>query len=266
MREERNSLDLYMLEVKSNRDKLKNEDLCFKNARLNKEIFNKIVQKNLGLVVKISKKYASNGLPLEDIIQEGNIGLMEAISRFDETRGWKFSTYAIWWIRYHIYLAIYYKKRIIRFPSNKEKDIFLLEKTKNNLKDLLGREPTREEVINELHLKEEYISLLEKMSSYNHVAYDLLDNTINMSSGYTTEADKATEKYFLQDNLSIILNKIDQKKANIIKSIYGICGEHKLRINDVARKFNFTPARIRQIKKDFLITAKRRYKYLQNFI
>jgi RNA polymerase primary sigma factor len=260
--EDKNIINLYINEVK--KEKI-NKNLCYEKARTDLTMFNNIVKSHLAFVVKISKKYCSKDFPLEDVVQEGNIGLIEAIKRFNPERNVKFSVYAIWWIKYYIFLAV--KKKAISLPYNREKHLTALNKQKEILQKKLERQPTTHELACQLNFNDEYINRLEKIN-YKYVSYETLESYDLIDKSYNTlqVPELRAEIFLLQKELTKILNRIDKKKADIIKLIYGICGENQLDIKEIAERFNFSTARIRQIKKYFSELLQEKYDYLKDFI
>lgn len=263
---EKSTLNIYLKEMKKNKKIIKNEKLCFEQAKTDKALFDKIVVNNLGLVLKISAQYATKELPLEDIIQEGNMGLMKAIEKFDQSKGIKFSTYAVWWIRYYIFTAIFYQKRMIRLPCNKEKEIISFKKRQEELRREFGREPTIQEMAKVLKVNEKTLRLLGKID-YNHVSYDLV-NTVDFNScenGYC-QPEAVGELHFLKKEIEKILSKTDKKTAQVVSLLYGLSGHEKMKIDKVASALGFSIAHIRQIKNKFFVLVKKKYSYLKDFI
>lgn len=263
---EKTAIEMYYRDMSTYARSKKHEKVSFKKAKTDKSMFNRIVKDNLGLVIKICQRYNGQGISFEDLIQEGNVGLIDSIYRFDETKG-SFSVYSGYWIRHYIFMAFHKKRRLIRLPVNKEKDIMWFKKAKDNLRSVLGREPTKDEIVSRINIKREYIDILEHISAYKHITYDSFngvdqEDIPDISNCMESKLNSA----FIQDTLNNIFKKIQPRDAKIVKMFHGICDVQKESIRDIASTFQITSSRVRQIEKDFSDMIKARYPHLKSFI
>ncbi len=224
----------------------------------------KLVKSNLRFVVSIAKAYRNKGLSLNDLINEGNLGLIRAAMRFDETKGYKFISYAVWWIRQGILQAIQENSRMIRLPQNKVGALNKISKTKSTLAQELEREPTVKEIANEMQMNQED---LDRYNEYNKQVLYLEDSigTHNSSQLLDLIHDPDTEQTdynvlneSLQDEIREALDSLSEKEATIIKLYFGINAEHGMTLDEIAQRFKITKERVRQIKERGL--TKLRYK------
>ncbi len=220
-----------------------------------KEAVERLVKANLRFVVSVAKQYQGQGLALSDLINEGNIGLMKAAQRFDDSRGFKFISYAVWWIRQSILQAISEQAKMIRLPHNK---MVLKNKIKNSYTSLeqeLGRAPSVEEIAEVLGLQPEEISATLELGS-QHISLDaplteeedgnLLDTLQNPNASSTD--DKLSRRSSLKQELRRSLDTLDSRQQQMICYFFGIGVEYPLSLEAIAIKFDLTPERVRQIK------------------
>lgn len=216
--------------------------------------YDKLVRSNLRFVVSVAKQYQNQGLALGDLINEGNLGLMKAAERFDETKGFKFISYAVWWIRQSILQAIADKTRLIRLPNNREGLINKINRIINELTQLYGREVSLEEVAEELGLDIEEIT--EALGiSVKPVSIDSPftqgDDTkyIDVLSNEVIDApDKKLNQESLKTEIERVLSTLNEREAEVIRLYYGIGMENNLTLEEIGEKFNLTRERVRQIK------------------
>ncbi|MBA7536239.1 RNA polymerase sigma factor SigA [subsurface metagenome] len=214
----------------------------------------RLINANLRFVVSVSKQYQHQGLSLSDMINEGNIGLIKAAQRFDETRGFKFISYAVWWIRQSILQALAEQSRIVRLPLNRIGHIYKANKTFAALEQKYEREPTTLEIsqASELapaDLKEaikntgRYISLDAPLAQ---------DEEGNMYDVLLSEDASSPDKELLTDSLrkeiERTLNTLTRREADIIRLYFGLNGKHTHTLEEIGEKFNITRERVRQIK------------------
>ncbi len=215
---------------------------------------NRLVNANLRFVVSVSKQYQYQGLSLPDMINEGNLGLIKAAQRFDETRGFKFISYAVWWIRQSILQALAEQARIIRLPLNRIVHINKMKRTITVLEQKYEREPTTLEISQALELaprdvKEaikntgQYISLDAPLShDEGGNMYDVLLNKDSPSP------DKELLSNSLRKEIERAINTLTRREAEIIRLYFGLTGKHGHTLEEISEKFNLTRERIRQIK------------------
>jgi len=213
-----------------------------------------LVKANLRFVVSVAKQYQNQGLSLGDLINEGNLGLIKAAKRFDETRGFKFISYAVWWVRQSILQALAEQSRIVRLPLNRVGALSKLGKKYAQLEQEFEREPTEEELANEMEmgLKEVREAL---QNAGRHVSMDapftmgqenrlldILENKDNPSP------DGRLMKLSLHEEIERVLNSLTEREADVIKMYYGFEGGHAMTLEEIGEKFGLTRERVRQIK------------------
>lgn len=215
---------------------------------------NKLIKANLRFVVSVSKQYQNQGLSLPDLINEGNLGLIKAAQRFDETRGFKFISYAVWWIRQSILQALAEQARIVRLPLNKIGSINKINKTFSELEQKFEREPSVLELSQALELAPEDIKEA-LLSSGRHISMDAPISQDEDGSMYdvilnneTPSPDRGLLNDSLRREIERALSTLTYREANIIRFFYGLNGKHPLTLEEIAEKFNLTRERVRQIK------------------
>jgi len=213
----------------------------------------KLTKANLRFVVSVAKQYQNNGLSLGDLINEGNIGLLKAATRFDETRGFKFISYAVWWIRQTILQALAEQARVVRLPVNRVGALNKLSKTFSQLEQIFQREPSNQELGESLGVSEEEVLLTYRISG-RHLSLDapfvqgeensLLDTLA--FSGDSPETKLNADS--LQSDVGRALATLTCRESDIISHYYGLCGAESLTLEAIGEKFNITRERVRQIK------------------
>jgi RNA polymerase primary sigma factor len=214
----------------------------------------KLVKANLRFVVSVAKQYQNQGLSLGDLINEGNLGLIKAAKRFDETRGFKFISYAVWWIRQSILQALAEQSRIVRLPLNRVGALNKIGKAYNSLEQEYEREPTAAEIANELEMDLEEVSETLKMSN-RHVSMDapftqgeensLLDI---LESDENPLPDNSLMSDSLKNEIERALSTLTERESEVIRLYFGFDGEHALTLEEIGEQFNLTRERVRQIK------------------
>lgn len=216
-----------------------------------KAALEKLVKANLRFVVTVAKQYQGQGLSLMDLINEGNLGLLEAAKRFDGEKGFKFISYAVWWIRQSIIQAIYNYSKTIRFPVTQITRFSRVKKASSKLETILGRTPTLEEISEEVDIPEEEIS---KVLLYNN-SVSSMDETVN-DENYSTVGDMIPSKSITDLNLiqesnkaeiKRILDKLGKREQDILRMFFGI-DMRELTLDEIGDRFGMTGERIRQLK------------------
>jgi RNA polymerase primary sigma factor len=214
----------------------------------------KLVSANLRFVVSVAKQYQNQGISLPDLINEGNAGLIKAASRFDETRGFKFISYAVWWIRQSIMQSISEQSRIIRLPLNKIGVLNKIKKTQGVLLQELERQPTTAEIAIALNMNEQEIALTQRASSW-HLSADAFlpgqDDITVMDVVFDSEDEKPDDG-LMRDSLRIEINRalstLTEREKNVIIQFYGIGGGQALTLEEISERYELTRERVRQIK------------------
>ena len=216
---------------------------------------NQLVKANLRFVVSIAKKYQTSGISLLDIINEGNMGLIRAAEKFDPDRGFHFISYAVWWIRQAIILAISQKASLIRLPLNRTADIQKIEKVHKKLENKLGREPSASEIAEELDMDDEEINHLRNITQ----DYISLDSTYGESDDTTIVSmivdqrvdspDKKVLDESLKESLNSILDTLTESERKILEMRFGLNGYEPMSLQQIGDKFKLSKERIRQIEK-----------------
>ncbi|ASJ20683.1 sigma-70 family RNA polymerase sigma factor [Brachyspira hampsonii] len=255
-------LDLWQrLEVcRDNRAALENNDdaeSLKKIEEIDKEIDSiqhKLVKSNLRLVISIAKRYYNSGVPFIDIIDEGNIGLIEAVKRFEYKKGFKFSTYGVWWIKQSIVKEISSKRHIIRFPMHIARLIKKSIQTSKILTQKLGREPTIDEIAKEMKIDRKtlsYIMIFTQDTASVDSFFRNSDNNDMTSIIEDKNFPSPHQKAFmdsLRDTLTEALKCLDEKERTVIISRYGLYGKEAKTLEDTGKELNITRERVRQIQ------------------
>jgi RNA polymerase primary sigma factor len=214
----------------------------------------KLTKANLRFVVSVAKQYQNQGLSLGDLINEGNLGLIKAAQRFDETRGFKFISYAVWWIRQSILQALAEQSRIVRLPLNRVGSLNKISKTFSELEQRFEREPSPEELAEELELTTGEVIDTLKISG-RHVSVDAPfvqgeDNTLLdvLENDLEEKPDAGLIGDSLRKEVSRALATLTQREADVVALYFGLNGEHPLTLEEIGEKFSLTRERVRQIK------------------
>jgi RNA polymerase primary sigma factor len=253
---ESQSLDKYLQEI-GKVDLLTPDEeieLTIKIRKNDATALEKLVKANLRFVVSVAKQYQNQGLSLGDLINEGNLGLIKAARRFDETRGFKFISYAVWWIRQSILQALAEQSRIVRLPLNRVGALNKIGKAYNNLEQEYEREPSTHELAQELDMDIGEVSDTLKMSGRaismdapfiqgdENRLIDILENEEQPSPDYTLMSES------LRKEIERTLSTLSERESEVIKLYFGLNNEHSLTLEEIGEKFNLTRERVRQIK------------------
>jgi len=268
------SLDKYLLEI--GRIELLTSEEEVKLTALSKKgdyhALNKLIRANLRFVVSVSKQYQNQGLSLPDLINEGNIGLIKAAKRFDETKGFKFISYAVWWIRQSILQALAEQSRIVRLPLNKIGSLNKINQAFIKLEQEFERVPTFEEIAKEVDIQTSTVKQIINNTS-RHVSMDapLTNESENnlydiLLSQNLLSPEKKLIKESLNKEIDRILSSIPKREANIIKLYYGLENNKPLTLEEIGEKYELTRERVRQIKGRVIKMLKKRSSMLKSYL
>ncbi len=254
------SLDIYLSEVnKYGLVGVEEEVKLAERIRMGDEVaLQRLVNANLRFVISVAKQYQHQGLVLEDLINEGNLGLMTAAQRFDETKGFKFISYAVWWIRQSIMAAISVQSRTVRLPGNQVSNLIKLNKSRLILEHRLEREPTIDELAAEMDVSNDKIRISLRNST-RQVSLDAPFHFSEDSSLLDTIPDESptTDHVVLADSVKIdiqqLLEKLPGREQTVLVMFYGLQNTHPKTLGEIADHLGLTSERIRQIKKKALI-------------
>jgi RNA polymerase primary sigma factor len=214
----------------------------------------KLTKANLRFVVSVAKQYQNQGLSLPDLINEGNVGLIKAASRFDETRGFKFISYAVWWIRQSILQALAEQSRIVRLPLNQVGSLNKIKKESSRLEQKFERLPSANEIAEALEIPEEKVSDVLQIST-RHISVDaplVQDEDSSFLDVYINNDATFTDDGLIQESLSKeiqrSLSTLSERERDVINLYYGIGMNHGLTLDEIGTKFDLTRERVRQIK------------------
>jgi RNA polymerase primary sigma factor len=214
----------------------------------------KLTKANLRFVVSVAKQYQNQGLSLPDLINEGNVGLIKAAQRFDETRGFKFISYAVWWIRQSILQALAEQSRIVRLPLNQVGSLNKIKKETSRLEQKYERAPSSDEIAEAMDVPQHKIDAVLKIST-RYVSMDAPvthDEDMKFLDTYVNEDAEDTDESLMKESLTKeiqrSLNTLTQKERDVISLYYGIGMNHGLTLEEIGAKFDLTRERVRQIK------------------
>ena len=250
------SLDRYLQEI--GREELitieEEVELAQAIKRGDRRALDKMTRANLRFVVSVAKQYQNQGLSLPDLINEGNLGLIKAAEKFDETRGFKFISYAVWWIRQSILQALAEQARIVRLPLNQVGTLNKITKALSKFEQENERRPSPEELAKELNIPEDKRTDTLKVSG-RHISVDapfvegednsLLDVLVNEDA---PNADRTLMNESLSREIDHVLSKLSEREGEIVKLFFGIGGHQEMTLEEIGLKFNLTRERVRQIK------------------
>jgi RNA polymerase primary sigma factor len=258
-------------QVKFDAEEREHLEQSIEEARLARE---HLIEANTRLVVSVAKKYLGRGVPFLDLIQEGNLGLMRAVEKFDYTRGYRLSTYATWWIRQTITRAVADQGRTIRVPVHMGDQISRLYKTAHRLEQECGRRPTPEEIAQEMGLKPRKVRWILKVSRYPLSLERLVGEEEDSELGSFIEddsippPDQSAHQHLLCDKVEEVLNTLTPREARILRLRFGLQDGRSYTLEEVGQKFGLTRERIRQLESRALrrLRHPRRSRQLRDYL
>jgi len=270
------SLDQYLREI-SRYPLITREDeveLAIEIKKSCEESLDKLVRSNLRFVVSVAKKYQNQGVSLSDLINEGNLGLIRAAHKFDETKGIKFISYAVWWIRQAILQALAEQSRIVRVPLNRAGTLHRIGKRSAALQQELGRDPTVAEIAEGLDISHEEVAKTLSISQ-SHLSLDapLTPGEDNKLLDYLPDTQNAgpDEKTFeraLTDSIEEVLSTLKEREARILRLYFGLEGKDPMTLEEIGGMMGITRERVRQIKEKALARLRHvsRARALESFL
>jgi len=270
------SLDKYLQEI--GREELINaeqEVLLAQRIKTGDQVaLEKLVKANLRFVVSVAKQYQNQGLSLPDLINEGNLGLIKAAQRFDETRGFKFISYAVWWIRQSILQALAEQSRIVRLPLNQVGSLSKIKKESNRLEQRFERPPSAEEIAESLEIPQQKIDAALKITT-RYISMDAplaADEDTKYIDVFVSEDAEETDDSLIRESLlkeiQRSLSTLTEKERQVLYLYFGIGMAHGLTLEEIGLKFDLTRERVRQIKERAIRRLKQssRSKLLKNYL
>jgi RNA polymerase primary sigma factor len=271
------SLDLYLKEI-NNTPLLTREqerDLAKRIRKGEETALHALVKANLRFVVSIAKQYVNQGLSLADLVNEGNLGLIKAAYRFDEKRGYKFISYAVWWIRQAMLQALAEQSRIVRLPLNRAGTLYRIGKAARQLDQELGRTPEVSEIAEKLKLPHDEVRDTMQIAN-SHLSLDASfsnDQEENSLVDYLADdnlesPDEQTYVNALSDDMQKALDTLTDRERQILSLYFGIEGEEPLTLEEIGKRMHLTRERIRQIKEKAILRLRHnsRSKYLKGYV
>jgi len=256
-----NSLSMYLKEINKVPLLTRQEEELYARlaAKGDQAAKDKLVEANLRFVVNVSKKYQNQGLPLDDLISEGNIGLINAIERFDVDKGYHFISYAVWWIRQSILKAICEKSRTIRLPLNRANELVQIEKMRKEMFSEKGNEPEDRELARRLGMNEtqvrDLLDISREMISLETPVYNDRDTSVLsdfLEDSAHQSPETSTVYSSLKENLNNALDTLSPKESKILQLRFGLNDQKPLSLKEIGERFQLTKERIRQIEKKAL--------------
>ena len=253
------SLDKYLQEI--GHEELLTTDqeveLAQRIRKGDKRALERLTKANLRFVVSVAKQYQNQGLSLPDLINEGNVGLIKAAEKFDETRGFKFISYAVWWIRQSILQALAEQSRLVRLPLNQVGSVNKIARELNRFEQEHERKPSVDEIAERVDLPEDKIADAMKANS-RHVSMDapIADgedsSMIDFLAGESSNTDRELVIESLKAEVSRILKLLTDKEQKVVRAFFGIDGSPEMTLDEIGEKYNLTRERVRQIKEKAL--------------
>lgn len=270
------SLDIYLREIRRYPLMTREEEnaLARKARDGDEAAMDKLVRSNLRFVVSVAKRYSGQGVPLEDLINDGNLGLVRAAHRFDPDRGYKFISYAVWWVRQAILHSLSQHSRIVRLPLNKAGYIPRIGKAAQELLQELGREPTVAEIAEKVELPQKDVEETMRVAgghlSLNDTYTDERDDHAFIDYVEDTDGpspDEELYKEFLSKDVLKALQSLNERERTIMLMYFGLGGESPLTLEQIGKHLNLTRERIRQIKEQAIDKLRQtsRARYLSGY-
>ncbi len=269
------NLDLYFQEVKAYPLLNRNQECeLARGIRANdQKALHTLVKSNLRFVVSIAKEYAHYGVPLEDLINEGNLGLLKAAQRFDETRGYKFISYAVWWIRQSILAALANQSKIVRMPLNRARVLNQIKKISSELQQTLRRKPTPEEIALQLGLSLDEVKDTLPLMQDNFFLDDYVGNDEDstyldfLEDTHSHGPDSGILEEDLHSSIRRMLTDLKDREATVLKLYYGLGTDHEMTLEEIGQIMGLTRERIRQIKEEAFdkIRTSKTFRYMQDY-
>lgn len=271
------SLDLYLKEINNTAllTREQERDLAKRIRKGDEKALHALVKANLRFVVSIAKQYVNQGLSLADLVNEGNLGLIKAAYRFDEKRGYKFISYAVWWIRQAMLQALAEQSRIVRLPLNRAGTLYRIGKAARQLDQELGRNPEVSEIADKLKLPHDEVRDTMQIAN-SHLSLDASfgnDQEENSLVDYLADdnlesPDEQTYVNALSDDMQKALDTLTDRERQILSLYFGIEGEEPLTLEEIGKRMNLTRERIRQIKEKAILRLRHnsRSKYLKGYV
>jgi RNA polymerase primary sigma factor len=271
------SLDQYLKEIRAYRLLRREEEIELATRVRSgcEESLDRLVRSNLRFVVSVAKKYQNQGVALGDLINEGNVGLIRAAHKFDETKGIKFISYAVWWIRQAILQALAEQSRIVRVPLNRAGALHRIGRRSSTLLQELGREPTIEEIAEELELTHDEVQRTLAISQ-SHLSLDapLTPGEDNRLLDYLPDAlsagpDDETYDRALANTIQVALGTLKEREARVLRLYYGLEeGKDAMTLEEIGALLGITRERVRQIKEKALLRLRHasRARILESFV
>ena len=261
------SLDKYLQEI-GHEELLSTDEeveLAQRIRKGDKRALERLTKANLRFVVSVAKQYQNQGLSLPDLINEGNVGLIKAAEKFDETRGFKFISYAVWWIRQSILQAIAEQSRLVHLPLNQVGNVNKIARELNKFEQEHERKPSVDEIAERVDLPEDKIADAMKANS-RHVSMDapIADgedsSMIDFLAGDSSNTDRELVIESLKAEVSRILKLLTDKEQKVVRAFFGIDGSPEMTLDEIGEKYNLTRERVRQIKEKALRRLRRNTK------
>ena len=270
------SLDQYLKEIRAYPliDREEEVRLAQQIRKGDTEAFDKLVRSNLRFVVSVAKKYQNQGVPLSDLINGGNLGLIRSAHKFDETKGIKFISYAVWWIRQAILQALAEQSRPVRVPLNRTGALHRIGRRSSTLRHELGREPTVEEIAADLDISQEEVERT-LATSQSHLSLDAPmtlgdDNRLfdYLPDEYSPGPEDETYQHALENTIEEALATLKEREAQILSLYFGLDDQEPMTLEEIGSLLGITRERVRQIKEKALLRLRHasRARFLETFV